>query len=155
MSNMKVGALKGKRFRSKKRRNRNSKFEQGIFIPENLEKYKKPFDTYMNESEYPTYRSSWELKFMKWCDKNDNVEYWTSEAFPIPYISPKDGQKHRYFPDFLVKFKDGKKVLIEIKPKNQSNDPINLAKWEAARKFCEKHGLTFSVLTEKELGIKR
>jgi len=152
---MKIGALKGKRYQTKRRRKRETKWEQGTFIPKNLNKYKKPFDKYMNENEFPTYRSSWELKFMKWCDENINIEYWTSEPFFVPYINPRDGQKHRYFADFLVKFKDGRKFLIEIKPQNQTNDPINLAKWEAAEKFCEKHNLTFSVLTEKELGIKR
>lgn len=28
---------------------------------------------------------------------------------------------------------------------------INYAKWEAAKAFCEKHGMGFKVLTEREL----
>ena len=66
------------------------------------------------------YRSSWELKFMKWCDFNKNVLEWGSETTIIPYRSPVDSKIHRYFVDFYIKVKskDGKvgKYLVEIKP---------------------------------------
>jgi len=66
------------------------------------------------------YRSLWELRFMKWCDKNQSVEEWGSETVIVPYISPIDRKAHRYFVDFYVKVrnKNGalQKYLIEIKP---------------------------------------
>ena len=62
------------------------------------------------------YRSSWELKFMRWCDHNKNVLEWGSETTIIPYRSPVDSKLHRYFVDLKVKYKSGKTVLIEIKP---------------------------------------
>ena len=34
------------------------------------------------------YRSSWEYKFMKWCDITPSIEEWGSEEIIIPYISP-------------------------------------------------------------------
>ena len=43
------------------------------------------------------YRSSWELKFMKWCDNNTSVLEWGSETMIIPYKSPVDSKVHRYF----------------------------------------------------------
>ena len=49
------------------------------------------------------YRSSWELKFMRWCDYNKNVLEWGSETTIIPYKSPVDSKIHRYFVDFLLK----------------------------------------------------
>ena len=149
-----MGRITRPRYYKKKKRaqtNRTgnkTKFSQGIFIPENTEKYKQPYDSYMNKSQYPEYRSSWELKFFKFLDKNSDVEYWTSEPFAISYMSPKDGKIHRYFPDVLVKFKNGKKLLVEIKPDYQTSDPINLAKWESAKNFCQQYGLEFIVLTE-------
>ena len=56
------------------------------------------------------YRSSWELKFMRWCDFNKSVLEWGSETTIIPYKSPVDSKVHRYFVDFYIKVKskDGK-----------------------------------------------
>ena len=64
------------------------------------------------------YRSRWELKFMQWCDKNNNILEWGSEEFWIPYVSPVDNRTHRYFPDFHMKIKEKngkvKKYVISV-----------------------------------------
>ena len=95
---------------------------------------------------------------MVWCDKNAGVLEWGSEEIVIPYISPIDSRRHRYFPDFYIKVKNqyGKidKYIIEIKPKYQVNGPkpgkrktktyinevktyaVNQAKWKAAEEYC-------------------
>lgn len=121
------------------------------------------------------YRSSWELKFMKWCDINPSVLEWGSEIAVIPYVSPVDNKVHRYFVDFYVKIRDrsGKttKYLVEIKPEKFTKPPekpkkqtkrfieevfqygTNQAKWKAADEFCEDRKWKFLVLTEKDLGI--
>lgn len=121
------------------------------------------------------YRSSWELKFMKWCDTNPSVIEWGSETMIIPYKSPVDNKVHRYFVDFYIKIKnkDGNavKYLIEIKPEKFTKPPIipkrktrkfieevfqygvNQAKWKSADEFCMDRGMKFLVLTEKDLGI--
>ena len=147
----------------------NSKFKHGVFKPQNSQKYLG--------SSYPTYRSSWELKFFRWADLNENVLAWGSENIIVPYINPLDNAVHRYFVDNFVVFKDkeGKKqkFLIEIKPSKQVARPVtsdrkkratvlyeqttwitNQAKWEAAKKWAEKKGYQFIILTEKELGIR-
>jgi len=112
---------------------------------------------------------------MTWLDKEPNVISWASEELAIPYISPVDGKRHRYFPDFIVKVKnkDGKvsTMMIEVKPQKQSVEPtkrsrvtkqyitevmtygINQAKWKAAQEYCLDKGWQFKVLTEKELGL--
>ena len=150
---------RAKRFQAKRKRYKTnshggrSRYERGFFKPINEMKYKRPLNQYMNKHEWPEYRSSWEKKFMKWCDMNDDVEYWTTEPFAIEYISPKDNRKHRYFPDFLVKFKDGKKLLIEVKPLAQTKDPIVQAKAKAAIKFCKNYDMSYTFITEKELGV--
>ena len=51
-------------------------------------------------------RSSWERKFCRYCDLNENILEWGSEEFYIPYISPIDKRVHRYFPDFIIKVKE-------------------------------------------------
>ena len=122
------------------------------------------------------YRSLWELKFMKYCDSNQNILEWGSEEFFIPYTSPVDGKRHRYYPDFYIKVKEStgqvKKYVIEIKPKKQCLEPKpqkkktkgniyevceyakNQAKWKAASEYCKDRMVEFKVLTENELGIK-
>ena len=121
------------------------------------------------------YRSSWELKFMIWCDKNASVLEWGSETVIIPYKSPVDNKFHRYFVDFYVKIKnkDNKivKYLVEIKPDKFTKPPqipkkqtkkfiqevfqygTNQAKWKAADEFCQDRGMKFLILTENDLGI--
>ena len=116
----------------------------------------------------PTYRSSWEFHFMKFCDENPAIAAWASEAIKIPYRSPITGKRTVYVPDFFIQYKDRKgkhKVeVIEIKPsnqalresigknkQNQASYAINMAKWEAAGKYCKSKGIGFRVITEKEL----
>ena len=141
---------------------------KGRFKPKNRQKYKG------NISEV-VYRSSWELKFMQYCDTNNKILKWSSEEIIIPYKSPVDNRVHRYFPDFYVKYKDVKgkirEKVVEIKPAKQVSEPkvqkrrtkkyvteditnaTNQAKWAAAEDFCKDRRWEFQILTEKELGI--
>ena len=141
---------------------------KGKYKPRNLNKYQ-------GDATNVVYRSSWELKFMKYCDNNPSILEWGSEEFFIPYLSPIDNRVHRYFPDFSVKVKDknGKKVkyIIEVKPKHQTTPPKlpksgrktptykrqllefvrNQCKWSAMTGECESRGWNFSLLTEDDV----
>ena len=121
------------------------------------------------------YRSSWELKFMRWCDTNSSVIEWGSETTVIPYRSPVDNKFHRYFVDFYIKVvtKQGTttRYLVEIKPEKFTKPPeipkrqtrrfieevfqygVNQAKWKSADEYCIDKGMKFLVLTEKDLGV--
>ena len=139
------------------------RFKQGIYRPKHPEKF---------IGKHAVYRSSFELRFMQWADRNTNVLEWSSEQIIVPYISPVDGRAHRYYVDNFVIIKEGeqiKKYLIEIKPSKQTVPPVtkykkkehliyeqsmyikNQAKWQAATEFCKKKGLEFLILTEKHL----
>jgi len=140
----------------------------GRYRPTNSKKYRGDIDKIY-------YRSSWERRFMVYCDRNDKIIEWGSEEVIIPYRSPIDGKIHRYFPDFYIKVKQQngsiKKMLIEIKPYNQCQPPqipkrktpkfinevrtwgINKAKWKAANEFCLDRQMEFKILTEHELGV--
>jgi hypothetical protein len=151
--------------------NGDSKYNQGKFRPRNPQKYGGDVSNIV-------YRSSYELKFMQYCDLTESVNSWKSEEFWIPYRSPLDGKTHRYFPDFFLKYKDkdGKtrNMVVEVKPAKDLKEPqtnptrrtkswaysvkmwaINQAKWEAAKEWCADHNYEFRIFTEKELGIQR
>lgn len=144
---------------------KNSKFVQGYFTCKNDEKYKgtRPI----------VFRSSLELKAMRFFDNNPNVVAWKSESIIIPYQG-LDGKIHRYYTDFGVDLlqKDGtiKRLIIEIKPESQTKPPtvsarksqktvmyeqyqyaLNTAKWTAALAYAQKTGYQFVILTEKHL----
>jgi len=112
---------------------------------------------------------------MKYLDEHPNVIWWASEELPIPYLSPIDKRKHRYFPDFIAKIKKSNGTvmtyIIEVKPEKQTKPPtqkrktkafiqeamtyeVNKAKWYAAQEFCKDHGWEFLIFTEKHLGIE-
>jgi hypothetical protein len=148
----------------------DSKYRQGRFRPQNPKKYG-------GDPTNIVYRSSYELKFMQYCDLTESVNTWKSEEFWIPYRSPIDNKVHRYFPDFFVKYKDKdgntRTLVVEIKPAKELKMPdtnpkrrtkswaysvkmwaINQAKWSAAKEWCADHNYEFRIFTEKELGIQ-
>jgi len=137
------------------------------YIPKNSTKYIGDVDKIIC-------RSLWERKFCKFLDENQNVIRWSFETLKIPYVSSIDNKVHVYLPDFIVEKqnKDGiiETLVVEIKPFKQTQKPsagkrkskkslinenitytINTNKWEAAKKFCQKHSWKFVILTEKEL----
>ena len=84
-------------------------------------------EKYVGDHTRIIFRSSYELKFMKWCDFTPSVVAWGSEEVVIPYLSPVDNHIHRYFVDFYIKVKDRnnkvQKYLIEIKPLKFTKEP--------------------------------
>lgn len=141
---------------------------KGKFRPINPDKYR-------GDSNNIIYRSLLERRFMTFCDTNPNVLEYASEEFFVRYYSPVDKKYRRYFPDFWIRYKNSKGVIIEkvieVKPFSQCSPPkpdlkqrkprrylnemktylINTAKWDAAKKLCEENNMEFEILTEKEL----
>jgi hypothetical protein len=136
------------------------------WFPKNPHKYKGDVDNIW-------YRSSYELKYLKWLDTDPRVIEYNSEEIIVPYISPIDNRWHKYYIDFWAKMKDKNgninTYLIEIKPYHQTKPPevkkritkayinevatwgVNDAKWNAARAYCRQRNWKFLILTEKEL----
>lgn len=138
------------------------KYKQGIFVPENPQKYAGNLSNIV-------YRSGWEMGVFKWCDLNPDVIMWASEEVCVPYVGP-DEKVHKYFIDLALKYRTGAMVLVEIKPKSQTREPearrgkkkstlleetqtflTNEAKWKAAGAFAEKRGMTFQIWHEDVL----
>lgn len=136
------------------------KFAQGRFEMKNPDKYvgKKT----------PLARSSWEFIFMRMLDEHEGVQNWASESIQIPYRDPLTGKQTIYVPDFFIVYvdKDKKKhaEVVEVKPSNhtllekvgksrynQEQYVKNMAKWEAANKWCKQQGIRFRVVSEDEI----
>jgi hypothetical protein len=136
------------------------KFAKGKYVMAHPEKYVGLVT--------PTYRSSWEFSFMRFCDTNPGIQKWASEAIRIPYKDPFTGKGTVYVPDFFIQYADAKGrmqvELIEVKPQNQTlhekvgknrNNQLQFAKnqvkWRAAYEWCARQGIKFRILTEQEL----
>lgn len=133
---------------------------QGRFVPKNPQKY-------LGDVRRIFFRSSWELYALKFFDTSTAVVRYASEEIAIPYVSPKDGRVHRYYPDFIAKIMDAsgtmKTYILEIKPLKESSEEyaksphdiqaliINKAKWAAATHFASTNNMEFKVLTELDL----
>lgn len=137
---------------------------KGYYLPKNADKYIGDVSKIM-------YRSSWELAAFKFFDGNPNIIRWGSEEIAIPYIKPTTGKLHKYYPDIYVEYinnnREYVKEIIEIKPETQTKTStarkkktklyenvtyaINVAKWMAAKKWCEERGITFRLMTEKQM----
>jgi hypothetical protein len=146
-----------------------SGFRQGYYKLTNPEKY-------VGDPTKIIYRSSWEFRFCKYCDESSGVIRWSSEPYPIKYISPVDGKEHQYYVDFYMRVKKGDfeyDYLAEVKPEGSLQKPvfegiqtmqklknfnyaaktwlINRAKFAAAKNHAESIGYKFVVVTEEFL----
>jgi len=140
--------------------------KKGLFRPRHPEKY-------MGDLNNIIYRSSWEQSFMNFLDNNPNIIQWGSEIIAIPYRKPTTGRIHKYYPDFWIKYKNKNgniiQEVIEVKPEKETHQPttvgktkktqlyeaitwsINTSKWKSAKLFCDKYGMVFRILTEKQI----
>lgn len=138
---------------------------QGKYKPNHPEKY-------VNQRNLDNicFRSSWEKSVMIFLDNHPRVVKWGSEEVVIPYVNPNDDKVHRYFMDFYIEFKNGNKLLVEVKPYAQTQTPqktagkrvarylqecqtyaTNLSKWDAAKQYAKRRGMKFQIWTEHEL----
>lgn len=133
---------------------------KGMFKPIHPEKYLGDFTKIR-------FLSSWESRFMIFCDTNPNVISWGSEEFKVPYFNPVKNKVCNYIPDFIIKYQDANGNLITevieikplkesvLKPKMSTYDKvalvINHAKWTACKSMCDAAGIKFRVITEAEM----
>lgn len=159
----------------KKSKDRNSKYEQGFYKPQNPEKYVGN----LNEIYY---RSRLEKKFAIYCDTNPLVSKWGLEILYIPYQMVNENNRmsfHKYYPDFYVELTDPEnplistKMIVEIKPKAETVPPTipntsslkklksleyqvmtyrkNVHKWAQAIDWCKRKGMIFKIVTEENI----
>jgi hypothetical protein len=141
--------------------------KQGYYLPLNPNKYVGDITTII-------FRSSWELKFLQFCDTNSDILRYSSEPVAIPYYNPNDNKVHKYYVDFYIEMRTEtnriRRMLIEVKPMKYIKIPVpsrnptykalkrfqsemtryitNNMKFEAARNFAREQGMEFGIITE-------
>ena len=109
--------------------NKSDKYHQGLFVPQNPDKIIK-----LNKDGGLYYRSSWELKLMRYFDLNDKIVRWAAEYVSIPYelteiMNNGDIRRstHTYYPDFYYELRrsdgDVAQVVCEVKPYSETIEP--------------------------------
>lgn len=145
----------------------NGLYKQGYYSPANPEKV-------VGDVNKLIFRSSWEFKFMRFCDTNASVVSWANEPLSVKYYDPLSRKVRDYYIDFAIVVKDNDgtvtKWLIEVKPSRHIVPPktpkrmtdkqtaaflysakayiVNQAKFEAAREFAAHQGFKFGIITE-------
>jgi hypothetical protein len=139
-----------------------NKTYKGKYKVKNPKKYKGDVNNVV-------YRSGWERDVMVYLDDHTGVAEWNSEDFIIRYFYEVDKKNHNYHMDFWIKFTNGTILLVEVKPKRQTEPPKsknprskrglteafayikNRNKWDAAEKVAKDNGYGFVIWTEVEL----
>ena len=85
------------------------------------------------------YRSGWELTVAKYLDQDPEVLSYEYESLIIRYAIA--GRYRDYTPDFLVLYKSGKKVIVEVKRADKLTDRKVIAKATATRKWLRENKL--------------
>lgn len=132
-------------------------------------KYKvKNRKKYKGDADNVVFRSMWERNAFAWCDDHSEIKEWSSEEVVIPYYYDVDKRYHRYFIDLKITFKNGKTILVEIKPAKETQPPKrpdkskrylteamtyvkNQNKWAAASEYAKDNGWSFEIWTEHKL----
>lgn len=83
------------------------------------------------------FHSSWEHIRMMELDEDDDVVYWTKKH----KICIKLGKRRWYIPDFLIEYKNGKKVLEEVKGYVRNKELFNL-QIQKANEYIESNNIT-------------
>jgi len=104
------------------------------------------FNKYIEDNEYHHY--GYELRFMKFLDKQENVIFWT-KRHKIFIKYEFNGVVHEYWPDFLINLVDGIILLIELKGYEEDVDKLN-AKIIAGENYCNQNKYTYKIIFQKD-----
>ena len=92
------------------------------------------------------FQSSYEQKFLEFCETSPKISSLQRVPFVIPY-KDNGGIERNYCADFFV----NRNVVIEIKPKTMLGYNNNVLKIEFGKKYCKENGYEYKLLMESEL----
>lgn len=98
------------------------------------------------------YMSTYEKIAFEILDSDPSIESYAPQPFGIEYNY--EGRQRTYNPDVLIYYRDGRKAIVEVKPKLLLEKPLNKAKLEALRDFCRQRDFGFEIWDEDVLESK-
>lgn len=88
---------------------------------------------------------------MERLDADATVLKYSYEPVAIDYLSNKrTGKMRKYYPDFIVEYVNGRKCLVEVKPKRRLKNENVKKKLAAARIWCAENGLELVIASDDE-----
>lgn len=94
-------------------------------------------------------RSSYEAIYCYYLDHNDDVDWYSFEAFRIPY--EYKGKTHYYIPDFIIKWKDGAMAIHELKATYMKEDEKVIAKQLAGELHASNSDMDYKLIFCKDI----
>ncbi|WP_309892487.1 sigma factor-like helix-turn-helix DNA-binding protein [Archangium sp.] len=85
------------------------------------------------------YESRLERRFFLLLEHLEEVEWYQEQPFAVPY--ELDGVPRTYYPDVLFNLRDGRGVVVEVKPTLYMARHENVCKWKGLQAFCQERGL--------------
>jgi hypothetical protein len=82
-------------------------------------------------------------------DFDSKVESFEEQPFRIRYVL--DGKTRYYTPDMLVLTKDGRRLVVEVKPKSKVSTPRNDLLFRIVAPLCETEAHKFVVITVEKI----
>ena len=102
------------------------------------------------------YRSLLEQRWYEHLECDSSVKEYYVERYAIPYWI--DDARHLYLPDLYIRYVDGRRELVEIKPEGAwaRDTRTNRYKWYYARQWCSARTrpTTFRVVGYEELKVE-
>lgn len=93
--------------------------------------------------------SSFESSFCRSARCDDSVSDFRRCGAKILYYM--DDVERVYFPDFSVDMVDGSRIVIETKDDRMVDDPVVVAKADAASRFFSENGIDYAIMTSVDL----
>lgn len=101
------------------------------------------------------FESGSEEAFLYILDFDSDVETYHDQPVQIKY-SDDQGNERTYTPDYLVEYRDGKKVLFEVKPKRfiEENRKVHARIAKAGRDYCRERSWVYKIITDAEINTQ-
>ena len=83
-----------------------------------------------------------------YCENNPKITKWASEPIKIPYYSRLQQKNQNYYPDYVIENENGVRCIVEIKPYNQTQKPVNENAWgykEYIKKYSDTNLFSFCI----------
>ncbi|GJN59188.1 Tn7 transposase TnsA N-terminal domain-containing protein [Elizabethkingia anophelis] len=96
------------------------------------------------------FESSLERDFIFLLEFDRDIKQYLEQPLEIVY-KDKSGKQRKYIPDFIITYYDRATEIVEIKYEstlNEMREELQM-KFLAAKKYCEKKGFIFKVVTDK------